>query len=137
MDKLCWWKSRNTEFLTLTVFQAKDFRLKGTTSSCVGLVHTIVLRALDDYGNPAPISDPPEFIGVILTHQESGRDVSPLNFFLMYCQIQPWCKDNHDCTYDITWFNAQAGTVRLQIKLAGNPMFDITITVGMKYTFIN
>lgn len=49
--------------------QATDFRIKGTTSSRVGLIHVITLRALDDYGEPCQITEvnPRDFIGVVLT----------------------------------------------------------------------
>jgi hypothetical protein len=51
--------------------QATDFRIKGTTSSKVGLLHVITLRALDDYGALTQITEvkPQDFIAVILTHR--------------------------------------------------------------------
>jgi len=52
-----------------------------------------------------------------MTHQESGQNV------------QPWSRDNGDCTYNCAFFADQPGTVRMEIKLCGNPMFDINIQV--------
>jgi len=99
--------------------KATDFRIKGTTSSKVGLLHVITLRALDDYGVLAQITEvqPKDFIAVILTHRETGKD------------LQPWFKDNEDGTYDLAFYNEIGGTVRMEIKLCGNPMFDLDIQV--------
>jgi len=52
-----------------------------------------------------------------MTHQESGNNV------------QPWIRDNGDCTYNCSFYADSAGTVRMEIKLCGNPMFDINIQV--------
>jgi len=99
--------------------KATDFRIKGTTSSKVGLLHVITLRALDDYGAQTQITEvsPKDFIAVILTHRETKKD------------IQPWFKDNNDGTYDLAFYNDFGGTVRMEIKLCGNPMFDLDIQV--------
>jgi len=99
--------------------KATDFRIKGTTSSKVGLLHVITLRALDDYGALTQITEvkPTDFIAVILTHRETKKD------------IQPWFKDNNDGTYDLAFYNDFGGTVRMEIKLCGNPMFDLDIQV--------
>jgi len=99
--------------------KATDFRIKGTTSSKVGLLHVITLRSLDDYNNLCPITEvnPKDFIAVILTHRETNKD------------IQPWFKDNNDGTYDLAFYNDFGGTVRMEIKLCGNPMFDLDIQV--------
>lgn len=99
--------------------RASDFRIKGTTSSRVGLIHVITLRALDDNCEPCAITElnPRDFIGATLTLNETGRD------------IQPWFKDNGDATYDIAFYAEVHGTVQLVIKLAGSPMFDIAIQV--------
>jgi hypothetical protein len=72
--------------------KASDFRINGTTSTRVGFVHAITLRSLDDYGNPAKIDSPKDFIGVNLTHQETGSNV------------QPYLRDNGDCTYNCAFF---------------------------------
>jgi len=108
------------KFIAFTGGSASDFRLKGTTSTKVGYIHAITLRALDDYGSPAKINNPRDFIGASLTHRESGDD------------IQVWYRDNGDCTYDLAFFAQRPGTVRLEIKLCGNPMFDIDIQVDEK-----
>lgn len=97
--------------------KASDFRINGTTSTRVGMVHAITLKALDDYGNPAKIESPKEFIGISLTHQESGQ------------AVQPWFRDNGDCTYNCAFFAELSGTTRMEIKLCGNPMFDLSIQV--------
>jgi len=97
--------------------KASDFRINGTTSTRVGFVHAIALRSLDDYGNPAKIESPKDFIGINMTHQDTGANV------------QPWIRDNGDCTYSCGFFANQSGTVRLEIKLCGNPMFDINVQV--------
>jgi len=99
--------------------KATDFRIKGTTSSKVGLLHVITLRALDDYGNLAPITEvpPKDFIACILTHRETSKD------------IQAWIRDNNDGTYDLAFYNEIPGNVRMEIKLCGNPMFDLDIQV--------
>jgi len=97
--------------------KAADFRINGTTSTRVGFVHAITLRSLDDYGNPAKIDSPKDFIGITMTHQESSGNV------------QPYIRDNGDCTYNCAFFADQPGTVRLEIKLCGNPMFDINVQV--------
>jgi len=75
------------------------------------------LRSLDDYGNPAKVDSPKEFIGITLTHQETNENV------------QPWIRDNGDCTYGCAFFAEQPGTVRMEILLCGNPMFDIKIQI--------
>jgi len=99
--------------------KATDFRIKGTTSSKVGKLHVITLRALDNYGTQVQITEvnPKDFIAVILTHRETNKD------------IQPWLKDNNDGTYDLAFYNDFGGTVRMEIKLCGNPMFDLDIQV--------
>jgi len=99
--------------------KATDFRIKGTTSSKVGLLHVITLRALDDNGELCQITEvpPKDFIAVILTHRETNKDV------------QPWFKDNNDGTYDLAFYNDFGGTIRMEIKLCGNPMFDLDIQV--------
>lgn len=91
--------------------------MKGTTSTRVGLSHAITLRSLDDYGNPAKIDNYKDFIGCKFTHRQSGQDV------------QCWIRDNGDCTYDLAFVPTTAGTIRMEIKLCGNPMFDIDIQV--------
>jgi len=96
---------------------ASDFRIKGTTSTKIGYIHAITLRSLDDYGNPAKISNPRDFIGAVLTHRQSSDE------------IQCWYRDNGDATYDLAFYAQKPGTVRLEIKLCGNPMFDIDIQV--------
>jgi len=107
------------KFVKYTNGKATDFRIKGTTSSKVGLLHVITLRALDDYGTLTPITEvkPADFIAVILTHRETSKD------------LQPWLRDNNDGTYDLAFYNEIAGTVRMEIKLCGNPMFDLDIQV--------
>jgi len=107
------------KFVNFSKGKATDFRIKGTTSSRVGLIHVITLRALDDYGEPCPITEvkPADFVGASLTLAETGRE------------IQPWFKDNGDATYDIAFYCEHHGTAKLQIKLAGNPMFDIEIQI--------
>eukprot|EP01125_Pyxidicula_operculata_P015363 TRINITY_DN5202_c0_g1_i1.p2 TRINITY_DN5202_c0_g1~~TRINITY_DN5202_c0_g1_i1.p2 ORF type:complete len:549 (-),score=147.06 TRINITY_DN5202_c0_g1_i1:122-1768(-) len=97
--------------------QATDFRIKGTTSTRVGLIHAITLRSLDDNGNPASIDNHKEFIGCVFTNRNTGDDVP--------C----WSKDNGDSTYDLAFFAKEAGTIRLEIKLCGNPFFDLDIHV--------
>jgi hypothetical protein len=97
--------------------KATDFRIKGTTSTRVGLSHVITLRALDDYGNPAKVDNPKEFIGCILTHTQTNSD------------LPCWYRDNGNCEYDLAFCPDQAGSVRMEIKLVGNPMFDIEIQV--------
>jgi len=97
--------------------KASDFRIKGTTSTKVKMIHAITLRSLDDHGNPTKIDNPREFIGCVLTHRESGNE------------IIPWFRDNGDCTYDLAFISNQSGTIRMEIKLCGNPMFDINIQV--------
>jgi hypothetical protein len=97
--------------------KATDFRIKGTTSTRVGLSHVITLRALDDYGNPAKVDNPRDFIGCILTHVQSGSD------------LPCWYRDNGNCEYDLAFCPEKAGSVRMEIKLVGNPMFDIEIQV--------
>jgi hypothetical protein len=72
---------------------------------------------LDDYGNPAKIDSPKDFIGINMTHHETGANV------------QPWIRDNGDCTYNCAFFADKSGTVRMEIKLCGNPMFDINVQV--------
>jgi hypothetical protein len=111
--------SNRGKFVNFSKGKATDFRIKGTTSSRVGLIHVITLRALDDYGDPCAITEVNlrDFIGVTLTLSETGRD------------IQPWFKDNNDATYDIAFYAEAHGTVAMQIKLAGNPMFDLSIQV--------
>jgi len=96
---------------------ASDFRIKGTTSTKVNYIHAITLRSLDDYGNGAKITNPRDFIGAILTHRQTGDE------------IQCWYRDNGDATYDLAFYAQRPGTVRLEIKLCGNPMFDIDIGV--------
>jgi hypothetical protein len=108
------------KFIAYTGGTATDFRIKGTTSTKVGYIHAITLRSLDDYGNPAKINNPRDFIGAVLTHKQSGDD------------IQCWYRDNGDCTYDLGFYAQRPGTVRLEIKLCGNPMFDIDIQVDEK-----
>jgi len=108
------------KFIAYTGGTATDFRIKGTTSTKVGYIHAITLRSFDDYGNPAKINNPRDFIGASLTHRQSGDD------------IQCWYRDNGDCTYDLGFFAQRPGTVRLEIKLCGNPMFDIDIQVDEK-----
>jgi len=108
------------KFIAYTGGSASDFRIKGTTSTKVGYIHAITLRSLDDYGNPAKINNPRDFIGAILTHRQSGDD------------IQCWYHDNGDCTYDLAFFAQRSGIVRLEIKLCGNPMFDIDLQVDEK-----
>jgi len=108
------------KFIPFTGGAATDFRLKGTTSTKVSYIHAITLRALDDYGNPAKINNPRDFIGCTLTHRQSSDD------------IQCWYRDNGDCTYDLAFFAQRPGTVRMEIKLCGNPMFDIDIQVDEK-----
>lgn len=97
--------------------KASDFRIKGTTSTRVDLAHAITLRALDDYGNPAKIDNFKDFIGCALSHKQTGDD------------LQCWIRDNGDCTYDLAFVPNRGGTVRMEIKLCGNPMFDIDIQV--------
>jgi len=96
---------------------ASDFRLKGTTSTKVGYIHAITLRSLDDYGAPANITGPRDFIGCSFSHRQSGDD------------IQCWFRDNGDSTYDLAFYAAKPGVIQMQIKLCGNPMFDIDIQV--------
>jgi len=108
------------KFIAYTGGSATDFRIKGTTSTKVGYIHAITLRSLDDYGNPAKINNPRDFIGAVLTHKQSGDD------------IQCWYRDNGDCTYDLAFFAQRPGIVRLEIKLCGNPMFDIDLQVDEK-----
>jgi len=72
---------------------------------------------LDDYGNAAKIESPKDFVGITLTHTGTGNSV------------QPWIRDNGDCTYNCAFFADQSGTVRMEIKLCGNPMFDINVQV--------
>jgi hypothetical protein len=105
------------KWINFTGGKATDFRIKGTTSSRIGLDHTITLRALDDYGTPARIDNPREFIGCVLTHQQSGSN------------LQCWYRDNGNCEYDLAFCPDKPGSVRMEIKLAGNPMFDIEIQV--------
>jgi len=97
--------------------KATDFRIKGTTSTRVGLSHIITLRALDDFGNPAKVDNPRDFIGCILTHVQSGGE------------LQSYYRDNGNCEYDLGFCPDKAGSVRMEIKLASNPMFDIEIQV--------
>jgi len=97
--------------------KATDFRIKGTTSTRVGLSHIITLRALDDYGNPAKIDNPRDFIGCILTHVPGGSE------------LQCYYRDNGNCEYDMAFCPDRSGSVRMEIKLASNPMFDIEIQV--------
>lgn len=54
------------------IIQASDFRIKGTTSSKVGYVHAITLVSLDDYGSPAKIPNPRDFVGAVFTHKYGG-----------------------------------------------------------------
>jgi len=97
--------------------KATDFRIKGTTSTRVGLPHPITLRALDDYGNPAKVDNPRDFIGCIITHVQTGAD------------LPVWFRDNGNCEYDLAFIPDKSGSVRMEIKLASNPMFDIEIQV--------
>jgi len=97
--------------------KASDFRIKGTTSSRVGLSHTITLRALDDNANPAKVDNPRDFIGVILTHVQSSSN------------LQCYYRDNGNGEYDLSFCPERPGSIRMEIKLAGNPMFDIEIQV--------
>jgi hypothetical protein len=97
--------------------KATDFRIRGTTSTRVGLAHVITLRALDDYGNPAKVDNPKDFVGVLLTYVQSGAE------------LPCWFRDNGNCEYDIAFCAEKAGSVRMEIKLASNPMFDIEIQV--------
>jgi hypothetical protein len=105
------------KWINYTGGKATDFRIKGTTSTRVGLSHTITLRALDDYGNPAKVDNPKDFIGCILTHTQSGAELG--------C----WFRDNGNCEYDLAFCPDKPGSVRMEIKLASNPMFDIEIQV--------
>jgi len=105
------------KWINYTGGKATDFRIKGTTSSRVGLSHVITLRALDDFGNPARVDNPREFIGCVLTHTQSGSG------------LQCWYRDNGNCEYDLAFCPDRPGSVRMEIKLAGNPMFDIEIQV--------
>jgi len=97
--------------------KATDFRIRGTTSTKVGMSHVITLRALDDYGNPAKVDNPKDFVGVILTHVQTGAD------------LPCWFRDNGNCEYDLALCPEKAGSIRMEIKLASNPMFDIEIQV--------
>eukprot|EP01123_Difflugia_compressa_P003387 TRINITY_DN143_c0_g1_i1.p1 TRINITY_DN143_c0_g1~~TRINITY_DN143_c0_g1_i1.p1 ORF type:complete len:459 (-),score=111.33 TRINITY_DN143_c0_g1_i1:103-1314(-) len=105
------------KWINYTGGKATDFRIKGTTSTRVGLVHAITLRALDDFGAPAKIDNPLDFIGCVLTHQQTGSSV------------QCWYRDNMNCEYDLAFLAEKSGSIRMEIKLAGNPMFDIEIQV--------
>jgi len=105
------------KWINYTGGKATDFRIRGTTSTRVGLSHVITLRALDDYGNPAKVENPRDFIGCIITHVQSGSDLS--------C----WYRDNGNCEYDLAFCPDKPGSVRMEIKLASNPMFDIEIQV--------
>jgi len=105
------------KWINYTGGKATDFRIRGTTSTRVGLSHTITLRALDDYGNPAKVDNPRDFIGCILTHVQSGAELG--------C----WYRNTGNCEYDLAFVADKAGSVRMEIKLAGNPMFDIEIQV--------
>lgn len=105
------------KFINYEGGEATDFRIKGTTSTRVGLIHAITLRSLDDYGEPASIKGPKDFIGCVLTHRQTNAD------------LRVWYRDNGDSTYDLAFFAEKAGTVRMEIKLCGNPMFDIDIQV--------
>jgi hypothetical protein len=105
------------KWINYTGGKATDFRIRGTTSTRVGLSHTITLRALDDFGNPARIENPRDFIGVILTHLQSGSD------------LVVWFRDNGNCEYDLAFCPDRPGNIRMEIKLASNPMFDIEVQV--------
>jgi hypothetical protein len=105
------------KWINYTGGKATDFRIRGTTSTRVGLSHTITLRGLDDYGNPAKVENPKEFIGCIITHVQSGTELG--------C----WYRDNGNAEYDLAFCPERPGSVRMEIKLASNPMFDIEIQV--------
>jgi hypothetical protein len=105
------------KWISYTGGKATDFRIKGTTSTRVGLSHTITLRALDDFGNPAKVDNPREFIGCILTHVQTGED------------LPVWFRDCGNCEYDLAFVAEKSGSIRMEIKLVGNPMFDIEIQV--------
>jgi len=57
------------------------------------------------------------FFGCVLTHVQSGSG------------LQTWYRDNGNCEYDLAFCPDRPGSVRMEIKLAGNPMFDIEIQV--------
>jgi len=105
------------KWINYTGGKATDFRIKGTTSTRVGLSHKITLRALDDFGNPAKVENPRDFIGCIITHAQSGGE------------LPCWYRDNGNCEYDLAFCPEKAGSVRMEIKLASNPMFDVEIQV--------
>jgi len=63
------------------------------------------------------VENPRDFIGCIITHAQSGGE------------LPCWYRDNGNCEYDLAFCPEKAGSVRMEIKLASNPMFDIEIQV--------
>jgi hypothetical protein len=96
---------------------ATNFKFLGSQTAILGKIHTITVAPVDDNDQSTPLYNYNKYVTMIAIDLNNGQEV------------EVYCKDNGDKTYDFSFMPQALGQVNLEILLCGGPLFELVVSV--------
>jgi hypothetical protein len=96
---------------------ATSFRFMGTQTASLGKIHTITVIPVDDSDQQTPLYNYNKYVTMEAIDLNNGQE------------MDVYCKDNGDKSYDFSFLPQALGLVNVEILLCGGTLFELQVSV--------